>query len=165
VPFISPDKRFLRGIDAQRQANTRLTAQDVLHIRQLAETGYQVRQIAQAYGVGMETIRRIVRRDTWDWLSDQLPTPLPPIVPPTRPEPLPPLQKRELPPPLPPLERRPEPAPLPPIVLPERTLTPQEVAHTARAEALAAEAQASLERLIAEGVVKPEDTSKECGEK
>lgn len=48
--------------------NSPFTAEQVIRIREIVAGGYAPREIARFYQVGIETIRRIVRRDTWDWL-------------------------------------------------------------------------------------------------
>lgn len=63
-------KKQTGGLRAQREANARLERSDVIKIRQLANE-YGPRTIAKAYGVGLETIRRILRGDTWDWLTEE----------------------------------------------------------------------------------------------
>jgi len=62
--------KMLRGIAATRQSNAQLTEADVRAIRRLGYGGASASAIAENYLVGLETIRRILRRDTWKWLSD-----------------------------------------------------------------------------------------------
>lgn len=58
------------GLAHQREANARLTRGDVVKVRELSREGHSARAIAQAYGVGIETIRRVLRGDTWAWLIE-----------------------------------------------------------------------------------------------
>ena len=58
------------GLAAQREANARLTRGDVIKIRQLTREGHSPREISQMYNVGLETIRRVLRGDTWAWLIE-----------------------------------------------------------------------------------------------
>ena len=46
-----------------------LTEADVRRIRRLAPTT-PTRQLADDFGIGLETVRRIVRWDTWRWVSE-----------------------------------------------------------------------------------------------
>lgn len=58
--------------------NATLKPEEVRHIRKLARDGMTTAAIARVYMVGTETIRRVVRRDTWAWLADEVETtPLP----------------------------------------------------------------------------------------
>lgn len=53
-------------------AERKLVAEDVVRIREIAaRRGQTVREIANWYGVGVETVRRIIRRDTWTHLGEQ----------------------------------------------------------------------------------------------
>lgn len=63
------------GLAHQREANARLTRGDVVKVRELSREGHSARAIAQAYGVGIETIRRVLRGDTWAWLIEGTGTP------------------------------------------------------------------------------------------
>lgn len=57
-----------------KMANATLTADDVLRIRSLASAGgHSARDMAMIYGVGIETIRRILRGETWTWLLQPIP--------------------------------------------------------------------------------------------
>lgn len=62
-----------------KMANATLTADDVLRIRALARGGGlngrspSAREMAEIYGVGIETIRRILRGETWTWLLQPAP--------------------------------------------------------------------------------------------
>lgn len=51
-----------------RHGISKLTEQDVLAIRTLSAEGLGAKRIAKGYGVAWETIRAIIRRDTWAWL-------------------------------------------------------------------------------------------------
>ena len=56
-----------------RMGNSTLTEQDVRDIRRrLARGESNPRMEARFHGVGLETIKRIERRDTWDWLKDEV---------------------------------------------------------------------------------------------
>ena len=44
---------------------SKLCTAEVVHIRKLAGAGTPVRDIAQAYGIGQETVRRLLRGETW----------------------------------------------------------------------------------------------------
>lgn len=47
---------------------SRLTAQDVLSIRELASS-HSGRQIAEMFGIGQATVQHILHRRTWAWLK------------------------------------------------------------------------------------------------
>lgn len=54
---------------AGKTGNSSLTEADVRQIRRVGATT-PTRQIAEAYGIGVETVRKIIRRDTWQWVTD-----------------------------------------------------------------------------------------------
>lgn len=54
-----------------RTARADLTEADVRSIRSRAALGISTRQLAQEYTVGFETIRRILRWETWRWVSEE----------------------------------------------------------------------------------------------
>ena len=55
-----------------RKANASLSEDEVRLIRRLGDSGEQTpRELAAFFSVGLETIRRILRRDTWSWLSQE----------------------------------------------------------------------------------------------
>lgn len=56
----------------QRLANSGFTEVQVQRIRELARNGSSVKELAQAYLCGLETIRRLLRRETFAWVSDDL---------------------------------------------------------------------------------------------
>lgn len=59
-----------------RNGNAKLDEEDVRHIRWLLRTGQaSPREIAKARGLAVETVRRIERRETWGWLSDETTAP------------------------------------------------------------------------------------------
>lgn len=61
-----------REVDPKtRTANASLSEDEVRTIRRLGSSGEKtVREMAEFYQVGRETIRRIIRRETWDWIKD-----------------------------------------------------------------------------------------------
>jgi transposase len=63
-----------------RTANAVLNEAEVRVIRRNLAAGSSARLIAELYGLSIETIRRIGRRDTWAWVKDEaeLDAPLPP---------------------------------------------------------------------------------------
>ncbi len=55
-----------------RTTNASLTEKDVRFIRSSFERGdFTARELARKYGVGTESIRRIIRWDTWTWVSEE----------------------------------------------------------------------------------------------
>ena len=53
----------------QRTAGAVLTEQEVARIKlNIKQGGIPLREIAQAYGVALDTIRRIARGDSWAWV-------------------------------------------------------------------------------------------------
>ena len=52
-----------------RTGNAALSEGQVAHIKVLLQKGISAREIAQANDVGLETIRRIGRGDTWAWVE------------------------------------------------------------------------------------------------
>ena len=56
---------------AGKTGNSNLTENDVRRIRAAGKTT-PTRQLAEAYGIGVETVRKILRRDTWQWVTDAL---------------------------------------------------------------------------------------------
>jgi len=68
------------GLDATRRANAQLTDGQVRTIRRLHRQGHPAKDLAKVYQVGTETIRRILRRETWSYLPDEAPlATLPPL--------------------------------------------------------------------------------------
>lgn len=60
-----------KGMDAVLRANAVFSDEEVRKIRRLYATGQASRRkMAQFYGVGMETIARITRGDTYAWVKD-----------------------------------------------------------------------------------------------
>ena len=62
---------FTKGKVASRTGNAVLSDSDVRQIRIHAKT-HTTRDLADIYGVGMETIRKIVRRDSWKWIAEEI---------------------------------------------------------------------------------------------
>lgn len=62
---------FVNGKVSSRMGNAQLNESDVRMIRQLCVT-QSVRQLANIYCVGLETIRKIIRRDSWKWVADEI---------------------------------------------------------------------------------------------
>lgn len=63
-------------------SSPKLSERDVLRIKQLIGEGYSNRIIAQHFLLATETVRRIARGDTWNWLRSEAdlsqgPEPLP----------------------------------------------------------------------------------------
>lgn len=54
-----------------RTARAELTEAAVRGIRSKAALGASVRKLAQEYDIGFETIRRILRWETWRWVSEE----------------------------------------------------------------------------------------------
>jgi hypothetical protein len=54
----------------EKTGNSTLTENDVRAIRRNAGKS-TTRQLAEAYGIGIETVRKIIRRDTWQWIPDE----------------------------------------------------------------------------------------------
>ena len=71
------ENQYGDSLNRQRKSNTGLIEAEVRHIRKLLVEGMSPREIAQAYNVGLETIRRIDRRDTWAWLDQEVTPKLP----------------------------------------------------------------------------------------
>lgn len=67
---------FTKGKTASRTGNAVLKDADIRRIRELAKT-HTTRDLSEAYNVGMETIRKIVRRDSWKWVADLIPLDMP----------------------------------------------------------------------------------------
>ena len=65
------NKPLAKGKVSSRMGNAQLNESDVRMIRQLGVT-QSVRQLAEIYCVGMETVRKILRRDSWKWVSDEI---------------------------------------------------------------------------------------------
>lgn len=57
----------------QRTGAAVLTEDQVAHIKHRLFTGTPPRSIADEYGVGIETVRRISRGDTWGWVPAKNP--------------------------------------------------------------------------------------------
>ena len=53
----------------RRTANTGLTEGSVRIIRNRAAQGVPVRVLATEFDIGLETVRRIIRHDTWAWVD------------------------------------------------------------------------------------------------
>lgn len=62
---------FANGKVASRTGNAQLQESDVRAIRRLGKT-QSVRQLAEIYCVGMETIRKVLRRDSWKWVTEEI---------------------------------------------------------------------------------------------
>jgi len=60
-----------KGKNQSRTGNAALTETDVRQIRRQADTT-STRDLAEIYCVGMETIRKIVRRDSWKWVTEEI---------------------------------------------------------------------------------------------
>jgi len=56
-----------------RSARAELTEAAVRGIRSKAALGASVRQLAEEYDVGFETVRRILRWETWRWVDEEGP--------------------------------------------------------------------------------------------
>lgn len=67
-PVVNP---FTKGKTASRTSNSVLTEVEVRKIRSLAAS-HSVKALAEAFGVGAETVRRILRRETWTWVGEKL---------------------------------------------------------------------------------------------
>ena len=52
--------------------NAKITEESVRALRQLAGR-HTPKELARIYGLGLETVRRILRRDTWAWVEDIMP--------------------------------------------------------------------------------------------
>lgn len=64
---------------AKVNGNAKLDADLVRHIRRvLRDKETTVREVAEVHQLAVETVRRIVRRETWGWVTDALP--LPPVA-------------------------------------------------------------------------------------
>ena len=55
----------------QRTSNAALSDEEVARIKRNLAGGMSPREIAQAYGVGAETIRKIARGDTYHWVTTE----------------------------------------------------------------------------------------------
>lgn len=53
----------------QRTSGAILTEQEVARIKMNAGKGMTAREMAQAYGVALDTIRKILRGDSWVWVK------------------------------------------------------------------------------------------------
>jgi hypothetical protein len=62
---------FTKGKVASRTGNAVISEGDVRQIRKLAAS-HTTRDLAEIYGVGVETIRKILRRDSWKWVADKI---------------------------------------------------------------------------------------------
>ena len=62
---------FANGKVKSRTGNAQLNESDVRMIRRLAGT-QSVRELAEIYCVGMETVRKVIRRDSWKWLAEEI---------------------------------------------------------------------------------------------
>jgi hypothetical protein len=56
---------------AGKTGNSSLSEHDVRMIRQAGKKT-PTRQLAEAYGIGVETVRKILRRETWQWVKDAM---------------------------------------------------------------------------------------------
>lgn len=56
---------------ASKLANAQLTEREVRLIRAALARGAKPKALAELYGTGVETIRRIGRRETWAWVTDE----------------------------------------------------------------------------------------------
>ena len=61
---------FGKGNTGSRTSNALVTEALVRNIRKLAAEGQPTRNIADAYGLAVETVRKIIRRDSWKWVSE-----------------------------------------------------------------------------------------------
>lgn len=52
--------------------NAKITEESVRALRRLADT-HTPKELARIYGLGLETVRRILRRDTWAWVESSMP--------------------------------------------------------------------------------------------
>lgn len=62
--MLNEDKR-----KRQRTAAAVLTEQEVARVKRNILRGMSLRELAQAYGVALDTIRRIARGDSWSWVE------------------------------------------------------------------------------------------------
>lgn len=53
----------------RRVTNTNFTEADVARIKRNLSLGFSTRELAQANGCAIETIRKIARGDTWAWVE------------------------------------------------------------------------------------------------
>lgn len=67
--------------------NAKITEESVRALRRLSTT-HTPKELAKIYRIGLETVRRILRRDTWAWVEDIMPaglgemdTPVEPLTP------------------------------------------------------------------------------------
>lgn len=65
------DKQYKEALRRKRTAAATLTEQEVARIKKLFAEGYSPRGIAEAYQVGVETVRRIRRGDSWGWVKPE----------------------------------------------------------------------------------------------
>jgi len=56
---------------AGKTGNSNLSEHDVRQIRRAGKKT-PTRQLAEAYGIGVETVRKILRRETWQWVTDAM---------------------------------------------------------------------------------------------
>ena len=61
------------GFERMRRGNARLEDHEVIRILERLKHGHSPRAIARDYGVGMETIRKIGRGDTYAWVTPPAP--------------------------------------------------------------------------------------------
>jgi transposase-like protein len=70
MTFLPPKSAGGKG---SQNVNSTLDEGKVRMIRQAAKQGVTAGQMARLYGVSAETIRRVIRYETWAWLSDEGP--------------------------------------------------------------------------------------------
>ena len=54
-----------------RTTNASLNEEAVRRIRLMHRQGESTRVLAKEYGVGVETVRRVLRWETWAWVSEE----------------------------------------------------------------------------------------------
>lgn len=69
LPRTSMSNMTQTGRYKQRTGNALLTANEVRVIKRKLLDGVSPRQLAETYNVGLETVRRISRGDSWNWLE------------------------------------------------------------------------------------------------
>lgn len=52
-----------------KNPNATLTEEDVFMIRERAAGGMPAKKLAEFFNVGVETVRRVIRRETWAWVG------------------------------------------------------------------------------------------------
>jgi hypothetical protein len=69
---MADDVRLGRTRRGTQQKNAKLTPTDVLAIRRLHASGESIAALARQYPVHANTVRKIIRREKWAWLPDEL---------------------------------------------------------------------------------------------